>query len=181
VIRTGVPRTEPAVAAVRAALWAKSDKQANLLLTMTVQQGLATAEALSRAALTIRKARRRGLLHEVILELLGGAQSLGEIDVSRECRRRGIPEPERQVLRRDGSRRYFLDVIWDEWGLVVEIDGIQHSWVENIVGDALRHNAISLQRLTVLHLPLLGLRVARDDFFDQIEVALRAAGCPLAA
>ncbi len=178
---TGVPRTKPAAAAVRAALWARSDKQATLVLTMTVQQGLATAEALSKAALAIRKARRRPLLHEVILELLGGAQSLGEIDVARECRRRGLPEPDRQVLRRDGPRRYFLDVFWDEWGVVVEIDGIQHDWAENIVGDALRHNSIVLQSPTVLRLPLLGLRVARDEFFEQIETALRLAGCPLAA
>lgn len=181
VIEVGVPRTKPAVAAVRAALWAKSDRQATLVLTMTVQQGLATAEALSEAALAIRKARRRRLLHDVILELLGGAQSLGEIDMARECRRRGLPEPDRQVLRRDGPKRYFLDVFWDEWGVVVEIDGIQHSWAENVVGDALRHNSITLQNPKVLHLPLLGLRVAPDEFFAQITTALRMAGCPIAA
>lgn len=35
----GGPRTRNEVAAVRAALWARSDKQAALLLTMAVQQG----------------------------------------------------------------------------------------------------------------------------------------------
>jgi very-short-patch-repair endonuclease len=146
-----------------------------------VQQGLATAEQMSVAALAVRKDRRRRLVHEVLLDLLGGARSLGEIDVARECRRRGLPEPSRQVLRQDGPKRYFLDVFWDDWGLVVEIDGIQHTWAENVVGDALRQNAVSLQGLTVLRLPLLGLRTAREEFFDQIESALRSAGWPLAA
>ena len=59
---------------------------------------------------------------------------------------------------------------------VVEIDGIQHAWADHLVGDALRHNAVALSGLTVLRLPLLGLQVAPDDFFEQIEAALRAAG-----
>jgi very-short-patch-repair endonuclease len=148
---------------------------------MAVQQKLVTPERLSEAALAVRRDRRRRLVQSVVLDLLGGAESLGEIDFARECRRRGLPEPSRQVLRRDGRNHYFLDVFWDDWGLVVEIDGIQHSWAENIVGDALRQNAVSLQGLTVLRLPLLGLRIARDKFFAQIEQALRDAGCPLAA
>lgn len=177
----GIPRTTPAVAAVRAALWARSNRQAALALTMTVQQGLASPTELSAAALMVRRDRRRALVHHVALDLLGGAESLGEIDVARECRRRGLPEPTRQVLRRDRGRRYFLDILWEEWGLVVEVDGIHHTWAENVVGDALRQNAVSMRGLTVLRMPLLGLRVARDQFFDQIEDALRAAGCPLAA
>jgi hypothetical protein len=179
--RTGVPRTVPATAAVRAALWAQSDKQAALVLTMTVQQRIATAEELAEAALMVRRDRRRRLLHDVILDILGGAHSLGEIDVARECRRRGLPEPSRQVLRHAGRNRYFLDVCWDDWHVVVEIDGIHHNWVENVVGDALRHNAIALRRDVVLRLPLLGLRVQRDAFFEQIEEALRSAGWQRAA
>ncbi len=181
VLGTGIPRTTPAVAAVRAALWARSNKQAALVLTMAVQQRLTTPEDLSVAALAIRKDRRRRLVHEVVIDLLGGARSLGELDFARECRRRGIPEPSRQVLRQDGRKRYFLDVIWDAWGLVVEIDGIQHAWVPNIVGDALRQNAVSLQGLKMLRLPLLGMRIARDEFFEQIERGLREADCPFAA
>ena len=179
VVPKGIPRTKPAVAAVRGALWARSNKQATLILTMAVQQGLTTPEDLSTAALAIRRDRRRRLLHEVILDLLGGARSLGELDFAKECRRRGLPEPSRQVLRRDGAKHYFLDVFWDDLGLVVEIDGIQHSWAENVVGDALRQNAVSLQGLTVLRLPLLGMRTAPDEFFAQIEQAIRDAGCPL--
>lgn len=175
-VSDGVPRTGPATAAVRAALWARSDKQAALLLTMTAQQRLATPEELAEAALLVRRDRRRRLVHDVLLDILGGAQSLGEIDVARECRRRGLPEPTRQVLRWDGADRYYLDVCWDDWHVVVEIDGIHHSWAENVVADALRHNVVALNRDVVLRLPVLGLRVQRDAFFAQIEQALVAAG-----
>ena len=175
----GLPRARVEVAAVRAALWARSDKQAALLLTMVVQQRLTTAERLAEESLRVRRDRRRSLLHQVVLDLLGGVRSLGELDVVRECRNRGLPEPTKQVLRKGRNGRYYLDLVWEEWGLVVEVDGIQHVWATQVVGDALRQNDLSLQDMTVLRLPLLGFRVARDEFFDQIEQALIDAGCPL--
>ena len=60
--------------------------------------------------------------------------------------------------------------------LVAEIEGIHHTWVENIVGDALRQNSLAIAGGTVLRLPLLGLRVCADDFLDQIEQASRNNG-----
>jgi very-short-patch-repair endonuclease len=143
---------------------------------MTVQQGLAQAEQLALAALAVRRDKRRLFVHGIVLDLLGGVRSLGELDVARECRRRGLPEPTRQVMRRARSGRYYLDVLWEHWGVCVEIDGIQHGWVENAVDDALRHNTVTLQRTTVLRLPVLGLRLTPDAFFEQIEEALRGAG-----
>ncbi len=80
------------------------------------------------------------------------------------------------MLRRGRNGTYYLDVHWDSWGLVVEVDGIQHILADQVVGDAIRQNDLALQGLTVLRLPLLGLRVAPDDFFAQIEAALVAAG-----
>jgi len=97
--------------------------------------------------------------------------------VARECRRRGLPEPDRQVLRKADDGAYYLDVYWKRWQVVVEIDGIHHAWVQNVVGDAIRQNRLALDGDTVLRLPLLGLRVAPEEFFAQIEEALVAAGC----
>ncbi|GAB3992571.1 hypothetical protein GCM10028771_15650 [Nocardioides marmoraquaticus] len=178
---TGIPRTRPAVAAVRAALWAASDRQAALLLTMTVQQGLARAEDVATAALAVRRDRRRTLVHGVLLDLLGGVRSLPELDFARLARRHGLPTPSRQLVRRGPHGRVYLDVVWDDWGVVVEIDGIQHGWAESAVPDALRHNEVALGGETVLRLPVLGLRVAPDEFFEQVRRALTGAGCPLAA
>lgn len=173
---SGVPRSRVEVAAIRGALWAKSDKQAALLLTMVVQQQLTTPEQLGVEMLRVRRDKRRAFIHALLLDLLGGVRSLGELDVARELRRRGFPEPTRQVLRRGRNGNYYLDLIWDEWGVVVEIDGIQHSWAQNVVADALRHNDVTLQHAIVLRLPLLGLRVEPEAFFDQIERALSDAG-----
>jgi hypothetical protein len=178
---SGVPRTRVPVAAVRAAMWAASDKQAALLLTMPVQQGLTTATLLGQALLDVRRDRRRPLMHDVVLDLVGGARSLGELDFARECRRRGFPEPTRQTVRRGKDGRYYLDVCWDDFALVVEIDGIHHSWATTVVPDALRQNDVALAGATVLRLPLLGLRVAADDFFEQVERGLRAGGWRSAA
>jgi very-short-patch-repair endonuclease len=164
---------------VRGSLWAASDRQAALVLVMTVQQGLATPEQLGSEALRIKRDRRRLLLHEVILDLAGGARSLGELDFAHECRRRGLPAPSRQVVRQGRGGRYYLDVAWEAWAVGVEIDGVHHSWAVHVVGDALRQNDVTLQDMLVLRLPLLGLRVAPDAFFAQIEVALASRGCPL--
>ena len=143
---TGVPRTRPEVAGIRAALWAASDKQATLLLTMAVQQGLTTPERLGGQAMTVLRDRRRMLITAVIADLLGGVRSLGEHEFATLCRRHGVPEPTRQAVRRGPGGRWYLDVCWEPWGVVVEIDGIQHEWAVNVVADALRHNALALER-----------------------------------
>lgn len=181
VVGPGLRRARIEVAAVHAALWAVSDRQAALFLTMPVQQGLTTAEAISTVMLRVRRDKRRSFIHDVLLDLMGGVRSLGELDVLRGCRARGLPEPERQAVFRARNGRYYLDFRWARWGLVVEVDGIQHAWAEQIVGDALRQNTLTIAGDTVLRIPLLGLRVAPEDFFTQIERALVAAGWRRAA
>jgi hypothetical protein len=172
-----VPRSRPQIAAVRAALWASTDRQAALLLTMAVQQRLVPVSQLAEQMLRIRRDRRRSLLHGVLIDLAGGVRSLGELDVLRGCRERGIPEPDQQVLRRTPTGTYYLDFRWSRWRVALEVDGIQHVWVENVVPDALRQNSIVLSGDVVLRLPVLGLRVCPDAFFDQVGAALAQAGC----
>ncbi len=179
IVGSGVPRARPAVAAVRAALWARSDRQATLLLTMSVQQELCDVAGLAEQLLRVRRDRRRSLVQGVLLDLLGGATSLGELDVLAGCRERGLPEPEAQVLRRTPNGAYYLDFRWPRWRVVLEVDGIQHAWVQQVVPDALRHNSVALSGDTVLRLPVLGLRLCPDAFFAQLTQALEDAGCPL--
>jgi hypothetical protein len=169
-------RARVPVAAVRAALWARSDRQALLVLTMTVQQRLCTVEEIVREMLRVRRDRRRSLIHEALIDLAGGIGSLAELDVLRGCRERGIPEPDLQAARRTASGSYFLDFRWSRWRTVLEVDGIQHTWAEHLVGDALRHNSIAIDGDVVLRMPVLGLRVCPDDFFDQVRRSLHRAG-----
>lgn len=177
----GIPRTRPAIAALRAALWARSDREATYVVTAAVQQGLVRPGELGVELLRIRRDRRRAMLHELVNELLDGARSLGELDVARALRERGLPAPERQVLRRDSRGRYYLDLYWPQFKLVVEIDGIHHTWAENVVGDALRQNALTMQGDRVLRLPLLGFRLEQEAFLDQIEQAMVDGGLRRAA
>jgi very-short-patch-repair endonuclease len=177
--RGGPRRARPAVAAIRHALWARSDREAAYVLTAVVQQGLTDAQALGVEMLRVRRDKRREFIHGVLLDLIGGVRALGELDVARECRRRGLPEPNRQVLRKGRSGNYYLDVYWDRWKLVVEVDGIQHLLAAQVVPDAIRQNDLAIGGNTVLRVPLLGLRVAPDTFYAQIEEALVAAGCPV--
>ena len=109
---TGVPRTRTPVAAVRAALWAVSDKQATYVLTLPVQQGMTTVEAIGAEAIRIKRDKRRVLIQSVLGDLLDGARSLGELEVGRELARRGLPQPTRQELRQDKRKRYYLDLYW---------------------------------------------------------------------
>ena len=176
VIRAGVPRTRPEIAAVRAALWALSDRQAATVLAMTVQQRLATAEAIGAALLEVRRHKRLKFLHRVILDLIGGSQSMGELDFARMCRRRGLPAPDRQSIRRGPVGRYYLDAHWKAYHLVVEIDGIHHLGATAVVGDALRQNDLTLDADSVLRIPLLGPRVAEAEFMHQVREGLVNGG-----
>lgn len=62
VAASGIPRTNPAVAAVRAAHWAVSDRQAALVLAMPVQQRIITGEQLVDATRKVRGRTRRRLI-----------------------------------------------------------------------------------------------------------------------
>ncbi len=120
--QAGVPRTHPDVAALRAAAWARTDRQAALILCLVVQQRLTTGARLSAALRTVRNRGRRPFVRSVLRDITDGAQSLGELDVAAMCRRHGVPPPERQSVRRGPRGRVYLDARWS-CGLVVEIDG----------------------------------------------------------
>ncbi len=170
----GVPRTTPAVAAVRAAHWAVSDRAAATIMAMVVQQRLTTGEHLVAATQQVPGRNRRALVRRLALDIADGAQSLGELDFAAACRRRGLPEPTRQVVRRLSSGRVYLDVCFEEHGLVVEIDGAGHGWGLAKVVDALRDNDLVVRGERVLRVHVLGLRVAEDAFMDQVTAALRS-------
>ncbi len=123
----GIPVVRPPVAALRAASWAWSDRQAALWLVAPVQQKLVLPEHLASALDDVGIRERRTFIRQVVHDITGGAHSLNELDFAVECRRRGIPEPDRQVVRRTPGGRYYLDVRWADLRLVVEIDGFQHT------------------------------------------------------
>lgn len=175
VVDVGVPRTRPEVAAVRAAHWAQSDRQAALLLLMPVQQRLTTPTRLAAAQRLVRGRTRRSFIRGVVRDIAFGVQSLGELDFARLCRARGLPEPSRQVVRQGDKGRIYLDVRWDGRCLVVEIDGLHHGLGLSPMLDHLRQNSVTLAGDRVLRIDVLGLRLETARFMDQVEVGLRLA------
>lgn len=170
-LRAGIPRTRPAVAAIRAAHWAVSDRQAALLLVLPVQQRLCTGAQLIEAESLIRGRNRRRLIHVMTHDVADGAHSLGELDVVAACRRRGLPEPSRQELRRLPDGTAYLDIFWREARLVVEVDGAGHARGLQMVDDDLRQNQVQLGDELVLRVSLVGWRLIPDRYLDQICAA----------
>ena len=171
VIDAGIPRTRPSVAAVRAAHWAVSDRQAALVLVMPVQQRLCTGAQLVEAESLIRGRNRRKLIHVLVHDIADGAHSLGELDVVAACRRRGLPEPTRQEVRRLPNGAAYLDIAWKEARLVVEVDGAGHALGLQVIGDDLRQNEVQLGDELVLRVSLIGWRLMPEAYLDQICAA----------
>ncbi|WP_022923506.1 hypothetical protein [Serinicoccus marinus] len=176
-ITSGLRRTPPDVAVVRAARWARTDRQAATLVAMTVQQRLVAPDALLVRWQQMRRTWETSVLDEVIRDVCDGAHSLNELDFAAECRRRGLPEPTRQAVRTGRNGRVYLDVFWDELGIHVEIHGAQHFQGTAGIDDALRHNDLQVRDRTLvsLQIPVLGLRTTPEPFFRQLGAALEAA------
>ncbi len=175
-LHDGLRLTLPDVAAIRAAMWARSDRAAATIMAMSVQQRVTTAEQVLLEAKRLNRHKRRPLILDVARDIAEGAQALSELDFARLCRRRDLPEPTRQKVRRGPHGRVYLDVEWEEWQVVVEVEGAHHDAPENAVDDALRQNALTIGRLGVLRIPVLGLRTSAGAFLDQVEALLRRAG-----
>ena len=173
IIDAGLRRTRPEVAALRAAMWAASDRQAATVLAMSIQQRLVPPDRVLQRWADVAHSPRRRLLDAVIRDLCDGAHSLGELDFARLCRERGIEEPTRQAVRTGARGRVYLDAWWDECGVHAEINGAQHEQGLAPVDDALRANDLALNGVkTSLEIPVLGLRLHPDRFLDQVARAL---------
>lgn len=172
----GVRIMRPAVAAVHAALWAQTNRQATYFLVLVVQQRLASPAELAEAVAAVRRHPRRRLLQRTVLDVGGGVRSLGELDVALAMRSRALPEPERQVVRRRPSGTQYLDVRFDRYRLSLEIDGEQHDEIEQRVADVLRDFALVADGDAVLRLPLVVWRLAQEQVLDRLEQVLVARG-----
>ncbi len=176
VVGAGIPRVRTHIATLRAASWARADRQAALVVAMSAQQRLTSSAQLQAAASTMTAKGRRLLVRQIVIDVTDGAQSLGELDFTRLCRVRGLPPPEHQLVRHGPRGRIYLDVGWPSFGVTVEIDGAQHRTGLEVVSDNLRQNGVVLTGQRVLRVPVIGLRLAPSPFMDQVEAALVAGG-----
>lgn len=181
VVSGGIRRVRPAVAAVHAALWARSVRQAQLYLLICVQQRLAPVELVAVAVDGVRRHPRRRLLRRLVADMAAGVQSLGELDVAEDFRRRGLPEPERQCVRKRPSGTQYLDCRLPKYRLVLEIDGAGHEQPEQQLADFLRDLDVAADGDTVVRIPLSLYRLARGQVLDRVAALLVVRGWKPAA
>lgn len=136
--RTRLPRS-----IVDAASWATTELRCQAILASGVQQGLVTPGQLAAVVEKLPALRHRALVCETIRDVGGGSLSEYEVLFIRLCREYHLPTPTRQRRRRDASGRWrYLDIEFDEYRLVVEIDGQQHMEVLAWWDDMARNNEI---------------------------------------
>lgn len=166
-------RSRPDVATVQGALWAKSLRQAGLVLVMPVQQRLVRIEEVAEVLERVRRHPFRRGLRAVVEEIRGGSTSLNEIDFARMCRGRGIPEPDRQVMRRNAEGRQYIDARW-RCGVAVEINGAQHDRLTALMSDEVRMVDRQLEGDAVVVISVLTLRLDPDPIFGRLARLLAA-------
>lgn len=171
------PRTWTARSIVDAASWMRTENGTRAVLAAGVQQRLIRPDDLSAELARRRSGPRHALLSQTIADITGGAQALSELDFGRLTRRSGLPEPSRQVLRRDSSgRARWLDAYWERARVIVEIDGLWHMDAAAWWADMRRDNELTISGYRVLRFPAFAVRERPDLVAAQIAEALRLGG-----
>ncbi|GGK56893.1 type IV toxin-antitoxin system AbiEi family antitoxin domain-containing protein [Ornithinimicrobium pekingense] len=175
-VLAGLRRTRPEVAAVRAAQWARTDREAATVLAMVVQQRLVSPAVLLGRWSAVRASRRRRFLDVVIRDVCDGAQSINELDVAAACRARGLPVPTRQAVRTGPRGAVYLDIFWDKEKVHAEVQGAHHYQGIKVVDDSFRANDLAIGDVDTISLtiPVLGWRLYPDRYLDQVARALLA-------
>ena len=127
-------------------------------LTTSVQRRLTTPERLRRALDRLARQRHRQVILDSLADVALGAQSPIEVLYARDVERaHGLPTGHRQKRSRDG--RSVRDVEYEEFGVVVELDGqlghqgmgrFRDMWRDNVAivenRVTLRYGAVDLHR-----------------------------------
>ncbi len=171
------PATTSGRSVVDAAAWARSNDEARLIIAASFQQRLVTEPDIAAVLDSRPGLRRRLLIIETVRDCAAGSHSIGELNLVGLCRRARLPTPTRQLRRRDATGRVrYLDACFDDWKLVVEIDGAQHADVGQMWDDNVRQNALLLAGYVVLRYPVFMVRTQPQRVAAEIRVALIAAG-----
>ncbi len=174
--KSGVPRSAPAVAVVQGALWARSLQQGALVMTMTIQQRIVTPDDVLEGFDRVRRHERRRALLEVLDDIRGGVQSMPELDFARLCRAYGLPEPTRQVRRRSSRGAAFVDAAFEEFGVLVEIQGAGHAVLDRMMLDEVRLLDLALRGEVTVPVSSATLRLDPQPFMAGLARLLRARG-----
>lgn len=125
-----------------------------------------------------KRVDRRALMLDTVADIAGGSRALSELDfLNYVIRPFKLPPPDRQVGRRDThGRRRWLDAVWEQAKLVVEIDGAGHRDILQYWDDMDRDNGLKLQGYDTLRYAAFTIRYNAEYVAGQIGQALRDRG-----
>jgi very-short-patch-repair endonuclease len=170
------PRTRIARSLVDSAAWMATDRGAQAVLAAGVQQRLVRVEDLLAVVARNQRLPRRTIISGTLEDIAGGAQALSELDFARLLRKHRLPAPDRQARRVDSSgRRRWLDAVWEEARLIVEVDGIHHMEASQYWADMERDNDFTLNGYRVLRFPAFVVRYNPGYVTGKIRDALQQA------
>lgn len=134
------------------------------LVTKAVQNRRTTAARLERCASGRTRLRHRRLLKALLLDVADGAETPLEVHYARDVERaHDLPAGKRQKKSRRG--RYYRDVTYEDFGLIVELDGRLGHEGEGHFRDMHRDNEAVL----------LGEVTLRYGWFDVVDRPCQAA------
>jgi len=167
-------RTRIARSLVDAASWMITERGTRAVLAAGVQQRLVRPADLSRVIDANQRLFRRKLMTETLGDIAGGAQALSELDFTRlVIRPHNLPEPDRQSRRKDADGKWrYLDVVWEDAKVVVEVDGAQHMDTQQYWDDMSRDNDLQIDGYLVLRFPSWLVRHHPEYVAERIRRAI---------
>ena len=171
-------RTRVARSLLDLATDAAEGRRAAAVLFAGAQQRLVTTAALENVLARRGPCRHRALIVQTLADIDGGIHSVPELDFDRIVRRRRLPLPTRQVIRRRPNGRYYLDVLWEQFGLSVEVDGGHHRTAAQWDADLDRTAVVVAGGLRQIRFSSYSVRNRSDRVGELLVTALRTGGWP---
>lgn len=137
-----------------------------------------TAPVRLRAALALRKKMpHRALIDETLVAIAEGVHSVLEWRYRRDVEQRhGLPKPTRQRPRRRDGKREFLDVGYEEYGVIVELDGEEYHDFKQRARDRARDRASAVRGEVTLRYTWRDIVLRPCEVAAEIAAVLRTRG-----
>ena len=176
-VKARPPCTSAGRSMVDAAQWARTDREARTIIAMCFQQRLVSVSDVNQVLERLPRVKRVHLIRATVADVDAGSETVTELDLVGLCREAGLPVPSRQVVRRDADGRVrYLDAYFDDWAIVVEVDGAHHMEAQQWWHDMQRHNALSVRGEVLLRFPAFLVRDRPAEVAAVLRDALLKAG-----
>ena len=147
------------------------------VVTRAMVQRILTPSILRDALNDRQRHPNRALLEALLIDVAEGIESPLELRYLRQVERaHGLPEGDRQRYR--GGLRHRTDVGYDEWALLVELDGRRGHEGMGRFRDYRRDNAFALRQLVTLRYGWFDVVNRPCEVARQVALVLQSRGWP---